>query len=111
MATRLIELDDGLLVEVQADEDVPQRISSRNVDRVDKALDQVQGLLKKAVTPVAAVWGELNRDLTIDRVEINLSLGFSAEGNLFIARGTATSSLGFKLTVKPSEAAASEPRD
>jgi len=33
MTTRLIELDDGLLVEVEADEGMPQRISARSAGR------------------------------------------------------------------------------
>lgn len=104
MTTRLITLDDGLLVEVEADVDMPQRISARSAKKVEEGLTQVQDLLSKTVKPVASVWDELNRDLAIDQVEIELKLGFSAEGNLFIARGTGTASLGFKLIVKPAGA-------
>ncbi len=73
---------------------------------MDTALEQVQDLLRKAVAPVAAVWGELNRDLQIDQVEISLALGFEAEGNLFIARGKGSASVAFKLTVRPAQAQA-----
>lgn len=103
MASQLIQLQDGLLVEVEASEDSAQQIAAGATDRVDGVLDDVQALLRKAVKPVTAVWDELNRDLTIHEVEINLALGFEAEGNLFIARGTGNANVSFKLTVRPRE--------
>ena len=103
MASQLIQLQDGLLVEVEAAEDQPQQIAASVADRVEGALDDVQALLQRAVKPVTAVWDELDRDLTIDQVEINLALGFEAEGNLFIARGTGNANVSFKLIVRPRE--------
>ncbi len=101
MATKLIELSDGLLVEVEADEEAVQQISAGSADRVERALDGAQILLKKAVQPVVSVWDELNRDLTIEKVEIQLALGLEAEGNLYIARGTGSANINFTLTVSP----------
>jgi hypothetical protein len=103
MTTKLIELSDGLLVEVEAEDDAVRRIAAGSADRVERALDGAQSLLKKAVQPVVSVWDELNRDLTIDKVEIQLSLGFEAEGNLFITRGTGNANINFKLTVTPNK--------
>jgi hypothetical protein len=68
---------------------------------VEGAMDQARALLLKAVEPVASVWSELNRDLSVEQVEIELGLGFEATGKLFIAQGTGTANLSFKLTVKP----------
>lgn len=99
MATKLIRLEDGLLVEVLAEEGAPSRIAANAAGDVGLALDKVQDLLRKAVAPVTAVWGELNRDLTIEKVEI--TLGFEAEGNVFIARGKGSANLSFKLIVHP----------
>lgn len=47
MATKLIELGDGLLVEVEADEEAVQQISAGSADRVERALDGARSLLKK----------------------------------------------------------------
>jgi hypothetical protein len=46
MATKLIELSDGLLVEVQADEEAVQQIAAGSADRVKRALDGARVLLK-----------------------------------------------------------------
>jgi len=101
MATKLIRLDDGVLVEVQTDDGAPTRIAANAAADAALALDTVQDLLRKAVAPVTAVWGELNRDLTIEKVEVTLALGFEAEGNVFIARGKGSANLSFKLIVRP----------
>jgi len=101
MATKLIRLDDDVLVEVEAEEGGPTRIAASAADDVGMALDWVQDLLRKAVAPVTSVWGELNRDLTIEKVEISLALGVEAGGNIFIARGTGSANVSFKLTVRP----------
>lgn len=102
MRTQLIELKDGLLVEVETPTDeAPKQIAARAAERVEGAMDSAHALLLKAVQPIASVWGELNRDLTIEQVEIELALGFEAEGNLFLVKGTGNANISFKLTVKP----------
>lgn len=103
MTTELIRLKDGLLVEVQADPgDEPRQIvASAAANLADGAMEQARELLLQAVQPVVSVWSELNRDLTIEKVEIELGLGFEATGKLFIAQGTGKANVNFKLTVRP----------
>jgi len=102
MPTQLIELKDGILVEVNAaPEASPKQIAAGAAAQVEGAMDKASDLLLKAVQPVTAVWQELNRDLTIEQVEIELALGFEAEGNLFLVKGTGNANITFKLTVKP----------
>ena len=66
-------------------------------------MDKARELLLEAVEPVASVWGELNRDLTIEQVEIGLGLGFEATGKRLIAQGTGAANVNFKLTVRPKQ--------
>jgi len=102
MSTELIQLQDGLLVEVQSNpEDTPRQIAASAAELAEGAMDQARELLLKAVQPLASVWGELNRDLTIDEVEIQLGLGFEAKGKLFIVQGTGSANLRFTLKVRP----------
>ena len=102
MPTELIELKDGLLVEVDSDpDDNPRQISANAASRADGAMEQAHELLLKAVQPVTSVWNELNRDLTIEQVEIELALGFEASGRMFIAQAKGSASVKFKLTVRP----------
>ncbi|MBK1649832.1 CU044_2847 family protein [Rhabdochromatium marinum] len=102
MATELIQLRDGLLVEVSSNpEETPKQIAASAAELAEGAMDQAQELLLKAVQPLASVWSELNRDLTIDEVEIQLGLGFEASGKLFVVQGTGSANLSFTLKVRP----------
>lgn len=102
MATELIELQDGILVEVQSDpEERPRQVAAGAAEHVEGAMEAAKDLLLKAVQPVVSVWAELNRDLTIDQVVIELGLGFEASGKLFVVQGTGKANVSFKLTVRP----------
>ena len=99
--TQFIELRDGLLVEVATDEEAVQQISAGAANRVEQAMDGAQALLKKAVQPVVSVWNVLNRDLSIEEMEVQRALGFEAEGNLYITRDTGLANIPFTQTVPP----------
>ena len=104
MPTKLIELKEGLLVEVEASpDDSPKPIAAGAAKEVEGSMDAAQAILLKAVQPIASVWNELNKDLSIDQVEIELALGFEAEGNLFLVKGTGNANISFKLTAKPKQ--------
>lgn len=101
MAAEFVELQDGILVEIEPDPERPRQIAGGTIALVDATIDAAKDLLLKAVQPVVSVWSELNRDLTIDQVVIELGLGFEAGGQLFIAKGTGKANINFKMTVKP----------
>lgn len=101
MPTELVELQDGILVEIQSDPDErPRQVTAGAAQRVEGAMDAAKDLLLKAVQPVVSVWSELNRDLAIDQVVIELGLGFEGSGKLFIVQGTGKANVSFKLTVR-----------
>jgi hypothetical protein len=108
MATRLIRLDDGTLVEVETKPDEVQQISSGTARRVQESIDRVKPILVNACRPVIAAWEELSQDMTIEGAEVELGLSFEAEGGIYIVRGTATANLVVKLTLKPKAASSTE---
>lgn len=99
MDTGLIEMDDGVLVEVELD-DAPRNISATQAARVSKDFEQIAPLLRKVCKPIASVWAELNRDLAVEEVEIALGLSLEGEGNFFITKATAKANLTVKLKLK-----------
>lgn len=101
MATKLIQLDDGTLVEVEAKEDEAQQISSRAAEQVSSSFDKVKPLLKKAVEPISEVWQELDKDVQIDQAEVTLNFSFEGEGNVYITKAKAGANLSVKLILKP----------
>jgi hypothetical protein len=101
MATKLIEMEDGLLVEVEAPEDQVNPISGGVPEQVGQAIDTVRPVLLKACRPVVSVWQELNKEMTIDNAEVELQLGFSAEGSVFLAKSKGSANLKIKLSISP----------
>ncbi|MDX2244916.1 MAG: CU044_2847 family protein [Leptolyngbyaceae cyanobacterium bins.302] len=105
MATKLIQFNDGTLVEVEVLPDQVQPISGGAADRiratVDETLDKVKPLLLKVCRPIKEVWGDLNQDMDIETAEVQVGLSFEAEGNVYIAKSKASSNLTVKLVLKP----------
>jgi len=103
MAQKLIELDNGLMMEV----DIPQReiemISGGGdmVERVNGSLSMVETILKKSVEPIVNVYDAINQKIMVESAVVEIGIGFSAEGNIFIAKGEASANLKVKLVLKP----------
>ena len=103
MATKLIELEDGTLVEVATPEDQVQQISGGFADKVNSTFDNIRPLLIKTCRPIMAAWDELNQEMHIERAEIELGLSFEGEGNIYVTKATASANLVVKLSLKPKE--------
>jgi hypothetical protein len=101
MPNQLIELEDGLLVEVDVPQDQVRQISGGMPEQVDKAIDSVRPVLLKACRPVVSVWNELNKEMSISSAEIELQLGFSAQGSVFLAKANGSANLKVKLSISP----------
>lgn len=103
MATKLIELEDGILVEVEVPEDQAQQISSRFADKVSTTFEKLKPILIKTCRPVAAAWKELNQDMQIEQAEIEIGFCFEAEGNIYVTKAKTGSNLKVKLVLKPKD--------
>jgi hypothetical protein len=101
MANQLIELNDGILVEIEVPEDQARQISGRFADKVETALEDIKPLLRHVCKPVSEVFKELNKDMDVEAAEVEISFGFEAEGNIYITKAKANSNLTVKLTLKP----------
>lgn len=101
MATKLIQLEDGILVEVEVPPEQAQPISGGAADRVSATFDQIRPILVKACRPIAAAWKEISQDMNIEQAEIQLGFNFEGEGNLYITKSKAAANLTVKLVLKP----------
>lgn len=99
-----ITLADGIEIEVQASEDERELIADADIDeRLGAAIDAVRPVLIKTCKPVIEVWKELNKEMSMDEATVQLGLGFSAKGNVFIASGTADANLTVTLKLRPKD--------
>ncbi len=103
MPTKLIELDDSTLVEVEVPADQAQQISGGFADKVSATFDKIQPILVKTCRPIIAAWKEINQDMNIDHAEIELGFSFEGEGNLYVTKSKAGANLTVKLVLKPKE--------
>ena len=102
MASKLIELDDGALVEVDVPENKAQPISGGAADKIkDATIERIKPIILKVCKPLSEVWKELNKDMHIEQADVELGLGFEAEGNLYITKAKGNANLVVKLTLKP----------
>ncbi len=103
MASKLIELEDGILMEVDVPEQQIQQISGGGLEitQVSRSINAIETILLKACQPVANVLTELNKDMSVNEVEVQVELGLEAEGNFFIAKGKTNTSLTIKLKLTP----------
>jgi len=110
VATKLVRFKDGVLVEVGVQRDPAQlQMSHRAAEELGKNFEVIAAMLKKVCSPVVSAFTEMGRDtnrpVSIESAEVELGLGFEAEGNLFVTKATAEATLKVKLTLKPAEAA------
>lgn len=103
MATKLIRLEDGLLVEVEVPSDQAQQISGGLAERVSASLDKIRPVLRKVAVSVTDSWRELSKDVRVEQAELEIGLSFEAEGNLYVTKSTAGANLTVRLTFAPQD--------
>lgn len=103
MNTKLIELEDGTLVEVEVAEGESQKIAGGLADKVKSSFAKIKPLLINTCEPVVEAWKEIEKKMVIQQAEIELGLSFEGEGNLYITKSKATANLSVKLVIKPAE--------
>jgi hypothetical protein len=105
MESKLIELEDGTLVEVDVPEDEAKQIGFRFADKVDakvsSTFDRIKPILKQVCRPISEVCQELNQEVHVDQAEVQVSFSFEGEGNIYVTKAKAGSSLTVKLVLKP----------
>jgi hypothetical protein len=103
MASKLIELQDDILVETEVPGDQVEAISGGLADRVEASIDGIKDILLKTCKPVTEVWKELNKDMQVEQAEVVMGLGFEASGNLYLAKAKGNANLTVKLILKPKD--------
>lgn len=101
MASKLIELEDGILIEVEVPDDEARQISNRAAEVVSSTFDKIKPILKKTVRPIAEIWNELDQDVELEAAEVEVNFSFEGEGNIYITKAKTGANLSVKLIMKP----------
>jgi len=107
MATRLIRLAEGVLVEAEVADEDARPISGGAAKQVAATIDTIRPLLVKVCRPLTDTWAELNQEMAVEQAEVELGLSFEGEGNLYVTKAKAGASLTVKLVLKPAKSAKS----
>lgn len=103
MANRLIQLGDGILVEVDAGKDEAQQISGGLADKVDATMNKIKPILLKTCHPILAAVKDLREDVDLEQVEVEVGLSFDAEGNIYITKANFGANVLVRMTLKNKE--------
>jgi len=105
MSKKLIELENGLMMEVEVPQNEIEMISggSDMVEKVEQSMGTVEKMLLQSVKPIVNAYTLLNEDVLLESAEVKVGIGFSAEGNVFVAKGSANANLNVKLVLKPKQ--------
>jgi len=106
MPSQLIELDDGTFVEIEVPGNSIEPISGGSADKVNATLEKIKPVLTNACKPILSAWEALDSSLALEQAQIELGIGFEAEGNLYITKAKGNANLVIKLTVKPNKTTA-----
>ena len=103
MSKKLIELNNGLMMEVEVPESEIEMISGGDdmVSKVQASMGTVETMLIQSVEPIINTYNTLNQEVTLEKAEVEIGIGFSAEGNVFVAKGSASANLKVKLVLSP----------
>ena len=74
-------------------------------DNVNKTIDIIKPTLQKVCRPIIESWTELDNEfgqkMHIEGAEFELGFSFDMEGNVYVAKATASTSIKIKLVLKP----------
>jgi len=100
MATKLIRLEDGSLVEVEVSGDEVQQIAGSLADKVDATINKIKPILLKTCQPIVAAVKDLREDVDLEQVEVEVGLSFDAEGNIYITKAKFGANVLVRMTLK-----------
>ena len=100
MATKLIRLQDDILVEVEAKEGEGQQISGGFAKKVNATFSEIKGILLETCRPLADALKEVRNEVELEQVEVEFGLSFEAGGDIYIAKATLGANVLVRMTLK-----------
>jgi len=101
MANKLIELEDGIIVEIQdVLNEIPEAISiegDKEISKVEKAFQNVENVIVKSADTINNAWIKMNEKMQADKASIEFGLSFTGKGNVYFVEASATANL--KITI------------
>lgn len=103
MLSKLIQLDDGTLVQVEVMENEVQRMGGGGPTKVKATLAKVQPVLLMVCHPIVEAVESLRENVDLEHVEVEVALSFNAEGNIFVAKTSFGTNILVRMILKKKE--------
>lgn len=100
MHSRLIELADGIYVEVTAASGEPEEVSGRLAKKVDASLDKLVPVLNRLCAIAGQVLTSEGNGPRPDSAEVEFGIGFEGEGDLYLAKLRTSANVIIRLSIK-----------
>jgi|SRR6266568_4013369 len=101
MSSQLIQLQDGVFVEVEIPEAQSRQLAGSFADKVNANIDKIKPILTSVAQPILETWNEINQDMLVEQAEVELGLSFDIEGNVYITKASVAANITIKLVLKP----------
>jgi len=105
MDTGVIQLADGTYVEVQLRGDQVREVSGSAAQRVSSSLEDINPVIIRTCRPLKSLWQELNKEMTVDAIQVQFGISFQVGGNVFIAQAAGSANLSVTINMAPTATA------
>jgi len=105
MTSKLIQLEDGTLVQVEVTGDEVQRMSGGAPTKVKATLARIQPVLLTVCNPIVEAVKNLRENVDLEHVEVEVALSFNADGNIFVAKTSFGTNILVRMTLTKKESA------
>jgi len=102
MATKLIRLQDGILVEVDAKVGEAQQVSGGFAEKVEAHFSEIKDIILKTCQPVINGINEVRQEVQLEQVEVEMGLSFEAGGDIYVAKASLGANVLVRMTLKSS---------
>src|SRR5438552_12428213 len=99
MVSKLIKLNDGILVEVEVASDEVQQISGGAAKKVDATLEKIKPVLLKICHSIAASAETLREDVDLEQLEVEVGMSFDLEGNVYLTKASFGTNVLVRMTL------------
>ena len=94
-----IYLKDNIAVDVELHDGEHTNISFGK--KLDSSISEIEGILKRIASPVAAAHKQLQSQNKIDSTKIKVGLRITAEGDFVVAKASTQAHLEIEMSFKP----------
>lgn len=96
--TNMVQFQDGVIVEIIHETEEMRAISGGAARKLSSAFSAAGEMITRAMKSIVASTADGLRDAGVSEAEIELGIGFSAEGQVYVAKAAGEGNI--KITIK-----------